>query len=448
VAEPAEVPVTASARQAQLDTVHADAMAVMIAGAAPRCRSLAALLRRVPGAYPGDVLATVDRLAANWLLDPATSRRLRTPASPAEENQEGSALLPDPHPLDYDWRWDPRTVRMLLARCIRATRPGDTIALLGTPTLLEAAAGHHERHWLLLEASEATAAALASTDPARIVRCDLAVDELPLLHAQAVVADPPWYPADTRVFLWAAARLSVPGAVVLLAQPTPATRPGVLEERASILSFAHRTGLDVTGLHPAALAYTSPPFERAALDAANLLPLVPLTWRRGDLIELRRTGSPPAARPQAQREERWREVTLDGARIRFRADVPAPSGTPADPRLVPLVRGDILPAVSRRDPVRGQVRVWTAGNRVFGCQAPALLACLAAALASERSPGSTLAAHLGRPPHLAEDRAAAEAIRQLGELARAERRTAVAAVVAAIPSAASRTRDLTARSTA
>ena len=439
---------TAPARRVQPDTVHADALAVMIASAAPQCRSLAALLRRVPGAYPGDVLAIVDRLAANWLLDPATPRRLRTPASPDEENQEARTVLPDPHPLDYDWRWDPRTVRMLLARCIQATRPGDTIALLGTPSLLAAAAGHDERHWLLLEASEATAAALASADAVQVVRCDLAVDELPLLHAQAVVADPPWYPADTRVFLWAAARLSVPGAVVLFAQPTAATRPGVLDERASILSFAHRTGLDVTGLHPAALAYTSPPFERAALDAAGLLPLVPLTWRRGDLIELRRTASPSAARPQAQRGESWREVTLDGARIRFRLDVPARDGTPRDPRLVPLVRGDIMPAVSRRDPVRGQVRVWTAGNRVFGCQAPALLACLAAARASECSPASALTAHLGRPPALAEDRAAAEAIRQLGELARAERRTAAAAVTAAIPSAASRTRDLTARSTA
>jgi hypothetical protein len=91
--------VTAPARKVQPDTVHAEAMAVMIASAAPRCRRLAALLRRVPGAYPGDVLATVDRLAANRLLDPATSRRLRTPASPGEQHQEGSTLLPDPHPL-------------------------------------------------------------------------------------------------------------------------------------------------------------------------------------------------------------------------------------------------------------------------------------------------------------------------------------------------------------
>ncbi len=156
---------TAPARRVQPGMVHAAVLAVMIAGAAPRCRSLAALLRRVPGAYPGDVLATVDRLAANGLLDPATSRRLRIPGSPGEENQEVRTVLPDPHPLDYDWRWDHRTVRMLLARCIRATRPGDTIALLGTPTLLAAAADRHERRWLLMEASEATAAALAPAGP-------------------------------------------------------------------------------------------------------------------------------------------------------------------------------------------------------------------------------------------------------------------------------------------
>ena len=436
---------TAPAR-AQPDPAHAGALAVMVASAAPRCRSLAALLRRVPGAYPGDVLAAVDRLAADRLLDPATCRRLRHPGSTGQENQEASLPLPAPHPLDYDWRWDPRTARMLLARCLRATRPGDTIALLGTPTLLAAVVGRHERHWLLLEASEATATALASQYPAEVIRCDLASDELPQLHAQAVVADPPWYPGDTRVFLWAAARLSVPGAVVLFAQPTPATRPGVLGERAGILSFAHRNGLEVTGLRSAALAYISPPFERAALDAAGLLRLVPLTWRRGDLIELRRTGSPPAARPQAQRNESWREVTLDGARIRFRLDVPAHESASADPQLVPLVRGDIMPAVSRRDPVRGQVRVWTAGNRVFGCQAPALLACLAATLAAGDSPRSALAAHLGRPPAPTEDRAAAEAVRQLGEVARAERRTAAAAVAAALPSAAIRTHALTARS--
>jgi hypothetical protein len=38
-----------------------------------------------------------------------------------------------------------------------------------------------------------------------------------------------------------------------------------------------------------------------------------------------------------------------------------------------LVEGDILPSVSRRDLRRSQARLWTSGNRVFGCAAPSLL---------------------------------------------------------------------------
>jgi hypothetical protein len=444
--EPGKAAVNGPARQAQPEAVHAGALAVMVATTAPRCRSLAELLHRVPGAYPGDVMAVVDQLADDRLLDPVTWQRLRSRSGTSDEDHAASVQLPDPHPLDYDWRWAPRTVHMLLTRCIQATSPGDTIALLGTPTLLAAAAIRRERRWLLLEASQATTAALASRYPDRVVRCDLASGELPELHAQAVVADPPWYPDDTRVFLWAAARLAAADAPVLLAQPGPATRPGVLAERAGILSFAQSTGLEAARIHPAALAYVSPPFERTALHAAGLLPLVPLTWRRGDLIELRRTRAPTATRPQAHPDGRWREVTLNGARIRFRLDAAIHPGA-ADPRLVRLVTGDILPTVSRRDPVRDRVRVWTASNRVFGCQAPALLARLADALARQSPVSSALTEHLGRPPNGAEHQAATQAIGQLEDLTRAERRTATATAGAALLSAATQARDTTAGST-
>jgi hypothetical protein len=49
---------------------------------------------------------------------------------------------------------------------------------------------------------------------------------------------------------------------------------------------------------------------------------VPATWRRGDLIELRRTASRPAARPDLEEAEAWQEVIVTGARIRFRLDKP------------------------------------------------------------------------------------------------------------------------------
>ena len=180
---------------------------------------------------------------------------------------------------------------------------------------------------------------------------------------------------------------------MLLAQPAPATRPGVLAERAAILSFAHQAGLDVITAHPAALAYSSPPFERAALHAAD------------------------------------------------------PDVTPADPRLVPITgEDDILPTVSRRNPSRDQARVWTGSNRVFGCQAPALLASIASALATGSPVTSAITRHLGRAPTAGEEHTATEAARQLRDLTRAEQRTAATTVAAALPSAASRTHDLTARS--
>ena len=48
----------------------------------------------------------------------------------------------------------------------------------------------------------------------------------------------------------------------------------------------------------------------------------------------------------------------------------------SDPSLVQLVVGDVLPTVSRRDPRRSSARLWTSGNRIFGCAAPHALARL------------------------------------------------------------------------
>jgi hypothetical protein len=77
-------------------------------------------------------------------------------------------------------------------------------SLPGTPTVLKAAVARPDgRRWTLLEANPAVSTALNKTAPRAVLRCDLARDILPRLQAQVVAADPPWYPAHTRVFLWA-----------------------------------------------------------------------------------------------------------------------------------------------------------------------------------------------------------------------------------------------------
>jgi hypothetical protein len=85
-----------------------------------------------------------------------------------------------------------------------------------------------------------------------------------------------------------------------------------------------------------------------------------------------------------------------------------------------LADEDILPSVSRRDPLRHHIVVWTASNRVFGCRSPQLLAVLAAALASSRPVAEAACTWLGRPPAADEQAHICQAVGQLTDLVRAE----------------------------
>lgn len=176
------------------EEVHRGVLDVLMASAAPGCRSFAELLEHVPGAYPPDVAAALTRLTrltALRLVDAATHARLtrnRGQVSAATAAREAWELvLPEPHPLDYDWRWDQRTAGRLLAHCLRASSRDDTVALLGTPTLMHAAAtpARHWR-WVLLESS----AALRGSEP----RCAApgTVRPRPIRTSCAPAGLPPW----------------------------------------------------------------------------------------------------------------------------------------------------------------------------------------------------------------------------------------------------------------
>jgi hypothetical protein len=411
-----------------MDAVQAHRLVidVLVADAAARYASFGDLLCHLPGVPPDEAASALGRLAALRVIDPEAAARLAPPTQSARTSGDDDvedSVLPVPHPLDYDWRFSAGTAKWLRSQCVQSSRPGDTVALLGVPTVMSAALMPQGRRWILLEASLATTGALSQLAPGEVVCCDLSRDELPTLDAQVVVADPPWYPEHTRVFVWAAAQLTRPGATILLAQPPVATRPGILAERAGVLAFAQQAGLDPVAIRPGVLAYVSPPFERRALEASGLGQAVPLTWRRGDLIVLHREAvAGGAARPALDASESWREIVLRGARIRFRVDR-STAGEPADPRLLRLIDSDVLASVSRRDPLRQHVSVWTGSNRVFGCWSPGLLAVIADAMKASGCILSAAEAHLRRPATSADQAHIGQAASQLAELAQAETAT-------------------------
>jgi hypothetical protein len=134
---------------------------------------------------------------------------------------------------------------------------------------------------------------------------------------------------------------------------------------------------------------------------------------RAALSDFQRTGQLPAAVPDrlaipvglSRQRDR---VPGDLARVQLAESQPdlQTAGTEqcerADPQLKHLVNGDVLPSVSRRDPVRHTVTVWTTSNRVFGCRSPRLLADIAVALASAESVTGPARTVLGRPPDATE----------------------------------------------
>ena len=213
--------------------------------------------------------------------------------------------------------------------------------------------------------------------------CDLmhGVPSLPPVHA--VLADPPWYVDEAVGFLSGASQLCVRGGTVLLSFAPDGMRPEIRDERREIIVRAEALGLSFVGIENLALSYATPFFERNALRASGFWQVVP-AWRRGDLLTFRKTGSSFPKNGSVNTDGSvWDEVSIDG--IRFRVRRLEGSGF-ADPRLKKLVEGDILPTVSRRDGRRGQVLVWTSGNRVFRCNGASVFTAILRAVQASEDP--------------------------------------------------------------
>jgi hypothetical protein len=153
------------------------------------------LVCRLPGVYPTHAHDSLLRLYQSGAIAKAQYWRgiRRRDAELASRRHSVLPSLPPPHPLDYDWRYSPATVDHLLELAVAATKPGDTIALLGTPSVHVAQLTQQlHRRFILIDASATTVYQVRTLDAHRTVyRRDLFVDPVPTLGAAAVIADPP-----------------------------------------------------------------------------------------------------------------------------------------------------------------------------------------------------------------------------------------------------------------
>lgn len=384
----------------------------------------ARFIRSLPGVYPSVARDALRRLGRRGSVPRGVIARIIAEAAGEEivDVSFGTAsdLLPVPHPLDYEWRYAEGAVTRILDAWDENSRAPGGLLLLGAPSVAARAVRlRPHRAVAALDVNATVVTALRREHPLVLAElCDLTRDELPRVPpASTVVCDPPWYPEDLHAFLWAGCKLSQPRARVLVSLPPLGTRPGMEEERGRLITYATGLGLDLVRVTLGALPYVSPPFERNALRADGLSG-TPLDWRRGDLAEFVWLGGELGPRPPVTvREDGWGEVSVEGIRIRVRNQIERGF---FDPSFIPIVAGDVLPTVSRRDPRRRLASVWTAGNRVFGCRGPGILAQVLRAVSTGEDPVRRVEAAIGRVMPRREIEQVRRAVLQINELVQTE----------------------------
>lgn len=380
--------------------------------------SFGELLTSLPGVYPSDVLNSIRRLARYSILPDSLIEDVGTTKNASQRRILGLGIKANctPHPLDYDWRFTDSSSLMLLDYCRSLSKPCDTIALLGTPSLYEITSGSFYKRRLILLDRNAPASSI--TVPVQSFhKCDLLKDGLPDISAQLVVADPPWYPNYMQMFTWAAAQVLELGGHMLLCLPPIGTRPGMISEINRIFEWTQRLGFSLIRCERGIISYDTPFFEVNALKAEGI-GTFPQEWRRGDLALFYRQHVAGVPKPTVRLEDTWVEAKIRGVSIRVR---PQSYTGFQDPTLMHIVPNDVLPSVSRRDQRRRNADVWTSGNRIFASKGRNILIEILNALSINLDPANNISAILKRELKPSELELVSTATRQVEELVDHER---------------------------
>jgi hypothetical protein len=306
--------------------------------------------RSLRGAFPGTVAEALRALS---------TRTQDFNASTDELNATLEPVWPEPHPADFDWRFEKSTAEKLSYLVSARGR----VLCLGTPTVYEAISRQGGKS-LLIDQNPFLRRCLTPNNRSSFQIADLSRPLHIREQFDAVILDPPWYSKIyTNWLSQALALLKRSNGSLFVTLFRELTRPGAATERAQILSSLAAVGR-VRILELDAV-YETPRFEAEVL-ARLKLPQLP-AWRVADLVqvEVRDAAAWQASKPSAQNSYgRTAERFLIGNQVVVVAHYTQTSEpidyTAPDPK---RPRDFILASVSNRDPIRGKLTVWTSRNR-------------------------------------------------------------------------------------
>lgn len=374
-----------------------DELALKLVDSSPTFESFVAAL---PGVLPDEALSALRRIGG------PNAERLATDAATDRAGHliDQCAMLPLPHPLDSEFRFDEATARMLASALVEATKAGDEILLIGVPSVaIELSAMDVDRQVRFLGPDNSvTDAVRAAFNGERLV-----LAQGPGRTAAAALLDAPWYADPMVELIEICAHGCRNRAPVNLTFPRLGTRPEIVADRAAYLAAAASAGLLPTGASDL-VCYRTPLFELAALERQGIARLP--SWRSGEMLEFVATAE-VASRPWLR--PRVTELTVFGTRLRLI------SGTKSGASGLELIdEHEVFRSVSSRASGRSRATLWTTTNRAFAVDPS--LACHALSEMANQHSGNVLYLgffesqnDLSNPAHVAP---AEELIHQLTEL--------------------------------
>lgn len=324
-------------------------------------KTLAALLSKLPGIYPSEVLCSLRRLQQGSKISEVEvlAAELDAASIPKCSIHPVSAERRFiEHPVDFEWRFTRGGVARLCKEIERLQPKNNAKVLcLGCPSVyLE---GRRTLKHIKFTLWDKNTAGMSQLDEVREV-CSLDVTQMTPApsHVDLAVIDPPWYNGYYYLFLWAIADCLPIGGKVLLSFPPEGTRVSIPENLRDFQMWCALRGFKFEKREPNCLSYRSPLFEVNALRAQGISNY-PLDWRRGDLIVLRKVSTETILKPSVSAlKENWEEVRVGSSRIKFcRTRQPGPAA------FKPVGETEILPSVSSRHKLRRDANVVTSGNR-------------------------------------------------------------------------------------
>nr|WP_314985639.1 hypothetical protein [uncultured Pantoea sp.] len=263
------------------------------------------------------------------------------------------SLRPDPHPLDYDWRFSANSSIFLSGLCAE-----HSVLCLGTPSvanILENALAKY----LLIDRHPIQNVSNHSVIDINVSKPNIGCE------FEYVVIDPPWYlDVYYRWLSWAANSCTSDGTILLSIWPDE-TRPSASREKKELFNWIKEWGQ--LELFEKKLTYVTPEFEKK-----SFLDKTASKVRYGDLLVIK-LFSRPKLEPEIMSSTIWHRYIFDNYQLAVKMHNEAQSN--ARISKIAEAEGWIWPSVSKRAHGRDKIQLWSSDNEVAMVSKPGNLKC-------------------------------------------------------------------------